>query len=96
MKQTKKTLKNKWFQDIGQITFLEAHINYTMIHFEDGSKKIHAYPLKRYENLLGQNLAFSRIHRKYIVNKDFIQTSSNYSVKLSCGRVLPVARRRKV
>ncbi len=78
------------------ITHLEASTNYTIFHFKDGRQEMHAYTLKKYENEFLQSQAFSRIHRRYLVNRDFIASHNECEVFLACGKRLPLARRRRV
>ncbi|MFN8430708.1 MAG: LytTR family DNA-binding domain-containing protein [Spirosomataceae bacterium] len=78
------------------ITHLEASTNYTIFHFMDGRKEIHAYTLKKYENEFLPTQAFSRIHRRYLVNRGFITAHNDSEVILSCGKRLPLARRRAI
>jgi DNA-binding LytR/AlgR family response regulator len=40
--------------------------------------------------------AFSRIHRRYLVNRAFIASHNECEVFLACGKRLPLARRRRV
>lgn len=80
------------------ITYLEANINYTILHFNDGSKQIHSYTLKRFEEQLCNNNHFQRFHRGFIVNKEYIQKrleSPTNKLILKCGTEIPISRRRK-
>ncbi|MCP9755531.1 LytTR family transcriptional regulator [Lacihabitans sp. CCS-44] len=78
------------------ITHLEASVNYTIFHFKDGHREIHAYTLKKYETDFSSSKAFSRIHRRFLVNRQFIASHNESEVLLSCGKRLPLARRRRV
>ncbi|MCP9770318.1 LytTR family transcriptional regulator [Lacihabitans sp. LS3-19] len=82
--------------DSFNITHLEASVNYTIFHFKDGHREIHAYTLKKFENEFSKSKAFSRIHRRYLVNRKFIASHNESEVFLSCGKKLPLARRRRV
>lgn len=77
------------------ITHLEASVNYTIFHFKDGSREMHSYTLKKYENEFSKTQAFSRIHRRFLVNRNFITSHNESEVLLSCGKRLPLARRRR-
>ena len=68
----------EYLSDSFNITYLEASVNYTIFHFKDGRKEMRAYTLKKYENEFLQTKAFSRIHRRYLVNRNFV-TSHNDS-----------------
>jgi two-component system, LytTR family, response regulator len=77
-----------------EIQYLEASANYTIFHFIDGRKQMHSYTLKHYENILENKQAFSRIHRRYMVNRKSVISYSEYEVLLQNGKSLPVSRRR--
>lgn len=79
-----------------QLTFLEASVNYTILHYADGSTEIHSYTLKKFEEKLDSLKSFSRIHRRYLVNTAFVKRRNTEEVLLFCGKRLPVARRRRV
>lgn len=82
--------------NLDRITYFEANINYTILHLANGDRRIFSYSLKRYASKLENNQAFSRIHRRYLVNRDFIASHNECEVLLSCGKRLPLARRRRV
>ncbi|MCP9767897.1 LytTR family transcriptional regulator [Lacihabitans sp. LS3-19] len=77
------------------IQYLEASSNYTIFHFQDGVKQLHSYTLKHYEKLLIAHHAFSRIHRRFLVNRAFIASHSSTEVFLTSGKQLPLSRRRR-
>ena len=88
-----KTPENK------EITYLEADINYTIFHMNDGKKIISSFTLKKYET--DSRLAgFLRVHKSFLLNPDFIkhyeQRGKKATVHLSTGKVLVVSRRRMV
>lgn len=95
VKTSQKNMKIQ-LSDSFTITHLEASTNYTIFHFIDGRKEIHAYTLKKYENEFLPTNAFSRIHRRYLVNRGFITSHNDSEVILTCGKRLPLARRRRV
>lgn len=76
--------------------FFEASVNYTILHFQDGSKEMHSYTLKRFEELLSSDTAFVRIHKSFLVNKQYIAEVNPANVVMYSGVVLPLARRRRV
>ncbi len=82
--------------NFSNLIYLEASGNYTIFHWNEGSKNIFSYTLKHFENQLSSDLAFSRIHRKFLVNKKFIIYHDNNEVLLTNGIRLPVARRRSI
>ena len=83
------------FQDVSEVAYFEANTNYTFIHLKNGEKHLLSYTLKRFEEMLGDDLNFSRIHRSYLVNTRHIRHRSTCEVMLKDGLVLPVARRRR-
>jgi DNA-binding LytR/AlgR family response regulator len=78
------------------ITHLEADINYTVIYRKCGTKEIVSYTLKRFEECLSDNASFVRIHKRFLVNKNFVHQVMPLKVILFSGKVLPIARRRKI
>lgn len=82
------------------ISHLEADVNYTIIYRNRGSKEtskeVVCYTLKRFEELLANNTSFIRIHKSYLVNKQFIREIKPATVIMASGEVLPLARRRKI
>jgi DNA-binding LytR/AlgR family response regulator len=59
------------FIALQQIVYFEAFDNYSFVHTLDGEKKLCDYSLLFLETRLNED--FSRIHRKYIVNKSHIR-----------------------
>lgn len=85
------------FVNIGDIIYLEAESNYTLLYLT-GSKKITvSKTLKEFEELLPP-LIFIRIHHSYIINKKFIQRyikGEGGQVVMSNNKMLDVSRRKK-
>jgi two-component system LytT family response regulator len=77
------------------ITHLEADQNYTVVHYQDGSKATHGYTLKVFESKLTASTNFRRIHRKYLVNYEYVKHRFESSVLMKSGVELPVSRRRR-
>ena len=80
------------------ILYLEAAINYTLIHLQSGKVKVSPKTLLFHVNN-SLNKSFVRIHRAFCVNRDYIQ---NYNEKdnantllLRGGIELTVSRRKK-
>jgi DNA-binding LytR/AlgR family response regulator len=80
------------------IIYLEASVNYTLIHLQNGVVKVSPKTLLFHVNN-SLNESFVRIHRTFCVNKNYIQ---NYDEKneanilqLSSGIKLAVSRRKK-
>lgn len=55
------------------IFYLQAHINYTIIHYCDGSKIVSSSTLKKHEVAL-KNYNFLRINKSQLVNQEFIES----------------------
>ncbi|MES2794513.1 MAG: LytTR family DNA-binding domain-containing protein [Bacteroidota bacterium] len=83
----------KFLGNPDQITHLEAHKNYSNIYFSDGTSKLVAYNLKKFEDYLSNNLAFKRVHKSYIVNKNFISKISEDGMRINLNNkiVIPVS-----
>jgi DNA-binding LytR/AlgR family response regulator len=92
-----KALNEKNFGiDFNEVVYLASDINYTFVHFQNGNQQIHAYTLKMFENFLSQSANFVRIHRKFLVNRQFIDFKTENHIKLLNGNYLPIARRRRI
>jgi DNA-binding LytR/AlgR family response regulator len=89
-------MKKHYTDPLEYITHFEASINYTLIHRDNEKVEVCSYTLKRFEEMLASNPSFVRIHKGYIVNKQFIREVMPSNVVLHSGAVLPLARRRKV
>ena len=85
----------KYLSNQDQITHLVAQKNYTQVYFQDGSCKLLAYNLKRLEEYLSNNELFQRVHKSYIVNKNFISTISEDGerIKLLDKTVIPISNK---
>ncbi|NHF61271.1 response regulator transcription factor [Flavobacteriaceae bacterium TP-CH-4] len=63
--------ENILFVPIENIVYFEAFDNYSFVYDKKGEKKLCDYSLLFLETRLGEE--FSRVHRKYIVNKGHIE-----------------------
>jgi len=91
------SLEGLQFVEIGNIIYLEAESNYTIIYIKDGYKITVSKTLKDFEELLSHQL-FIRIHHSHIINKNHIQRyirGEGGQVIMSNGKILDVARRKK-
>jgi two-component system, LytTR family, response regulator len=88
-------LHGRQWVKFGQIVRLEGVGNYTNCVFADGSHLLVALTLKRLHNRIPAD-AFVRPHRKHLINRLFITQihASNYTVDLSNGDCIAIARRR--
>jgi len=79
------------------IIYLEADVNYSIFHFENGKKWISSFTLKYYQNKVEIN-HFLRIHRSFLLNPQYITEVSKRGrdayIKLANGKELKVARRK--
>lgn len=81
---------------LGEILYLEADGNYTMIFTANGRKILSSRTLLDYEKILGPE-GFFRIHRAYLVNLKAISSYRNSPIPeviLVDGQRLEVSRRR--
>ena len=53
------------------IIMLEGYVNYTLIHLQNGTKKLYARTLRHFEELLSEE-HFIRVHRGFLVNSSCI------------------------
>lgn len=87
------TLKNI---DPKEISYFEAAINYTILHFNNGKQELHSYTLKKFEDELS-NTNFVRPHRSYLINKSYVDATKSHpnSYVLKCGKIIPISRRKR-
>ncbi|GJM36107.1 MAG: DNA-binding response regulator [Saprospiraceae bacterium] len=71
--------------------------NYTMVHLQEGRKKLISRTLKDFESLLN-GFSFFRVHHSYLANlnhiHEFIRADGGYLI-MTNGMKLPVARTRR-
>jgi DNA-binding LytR/AlgR family response regulator len=79
--------------DFNQVIYLQANVNYTKLHYVNNKTEIFAYTLGLFEAQLG--ISFIRIHKAFLVNRQFIALKKQRKVMLLSGEFLPIARRRK-
>lgn len=80
--------------DPSSITYLEADINYTVIHSADGKSRVLSTTLKIVHESLKDQGQFIRISRKVVVNMDFVKKFKNNHFFLTNGEKLTPSRRR--
>jgi DNA-binding LytR/AlgR family response regulator len=78
-----------------QIIFMESEINYTRIHYKDGSKQILSYTLKKVLGSFECQNNLRRISRQIVVNTDEVSPNPIGKFEVSPGRFIAVSRRRK-
>ena len=80
-----------------EITYLEADINYTIFHLNNGKKIVSSFTLKKYETDIQLN-GFLRVHKSFLLNPQFIKHFSQHgkkgTIQLTTGKVLEVSRRK--
>ncbi|MVM33192.1 response regulator receiver protein [Spirosoma sp. HMF4905] len=82
---------------VADLVYLEGELNYTWLQFADGRRILVPYTIKRIEAKL-PDAWFIRLHRHYLVNRQFIERVEYNSPRpifyLVTGVALPVSRRR--
>jgi DNA-binding LytR/AlgR family response regulator len=81
-----------------EILYLEANLNYTIIHLKDGKVKLSAHTLLHHvNNYLDES--FIRIHRAFCVNKNHIESFDKPQLPkyllLNGGTKLTISRRQR-
>lgn len=80
-----------------EISYLEADINYTIFHLNDGKKIISSFTLKKYETD-SRLTGFLRVHKSVLINPDFVknivQDGKKATVRMQDGTTLKVSRRK--
>ena len=77
------------------VILMEAEINYTNLHFQNGERILVCQTLKSLEEKM-KGLGFLRIHRKILLNTQYIShfDELNTSFVLKNGREVEVSRRK--
>ncbi|MBA4850566.1 LytTR family DNA-binding domain-containing protein [Emticicia sp. BO119] len=90
-------MTRKIYPQTDEIVYLEAQINYTILHLKNGRKIVSSTTLK-YHQADSCLDGFLRVHRSYLINPDFIKNIVRERTKtiaqLLDGRELEVSRRR--
>ncbi|WP_304232099.1 LytTR family DNA-binding domain-containing protein [Jiulongibacter sediminis] len=77
------------------ILFLEADVNYTDIHYQNGKIQTLSVTLKRVLKAIENEGSYVRISLKHAINKRCITSVSKDSVRIKGGTTLKASRRRK-
>jgi len=91
------TLDGILFFNITDIIYLEAHSNYTEIHFANNQKIIASRTLKEFEEMLPAD-KFFRPHHSHIINLQYIKRyirGDGGQIELQNGTVVSVSRSKK-
>ena len=76
-----------------EITHLQGEGNYTYVYTSQGKRYLVSKTMKNVQEALRAD--FIRIHKSYIVNPEFVTARLETDLLLlSCGRKVPIARRR--
>ena len=80
---------------LDNIRYLQADINYTIIHTSQEKSIISSTTIKRLNDKI-ESQDFVRINKKYVLNKKFIKTynDTNSSVMLDDGKTFYLSRRK--
>lgn len=63
------------------VVYLASDTNNISVYFQIGEYKLHAYTLKIFEEYLSKSANFIRIHRKFLVNQEYIELKSGNHIK---------------
>jgi DNA-binding LytR/AlgR family response regulator len=77
-----------------QVIMLVADSNYTQIYFEDGTKILVSMTLGKVQTLLDTGKNFIRIHRSFVVNRNFIENFDSSNIYLPNKQAIHISRRR--
>ncbi|MFN3381497.1 LytR/AlgR family response regulator transcription factor [Runella zeae] len=80
--------------DTQNIMYLQSEVNYTRFFTKDGKAYLEAKTLKHFNGVL-EGSDFIRIHKSFLVNKNFIVEMTPEFVELRNGVQLPVSRRKR-
>ena len=85
------------FFNISDIVYLEAHSNYTEIHFANSQKIVASRTLKEFEEMLPGD-KFFRPHHSHIINLQYIKRyirGDGGQIELQNGTIVSVSRSKK-
>lgn len=75
------------------VMYFEGDGTYAKVYFQFGKKQLYARCLSHIHAKVGEQ--FLRIHRKYLVNRNYIKNVNTTSVELHNGLILAISRRRQ-
>jgi DNA-binding LytR/AlgR family response regulator len=80
------------------ILYLQSEINYTHIHFVDGTVLKVAYTLRRLEKRFKDFPKFFRCSRSYLVNMDYMASynQETFEVIMTNGKTISISRRKRL
>jgi DNA-binding LytR/AlgR family response regulator len=87
-------MNTKHYPESQEIMYLEADVNYTIFHLENGNKLLSSSTLLVHQNKLQ---GFIRVNRKHLINPIYIShlnlESKSKAICLKSGLELKVSRR---
>ena len=75
-----------------EISYLQGEGNYTFICTKSGKRYLVSKNLKTVQETLDAD--FVRVHKSYMVNPNHVTARLFESIQMSCGKSIPIARRR--
>jgi len=83
------TLNNKKVVYLDNLRYIKSERNYLLFH-DDTGKIMDRNKLKSILNVLPPN--FTRVHRSYIINKNFIAATNSHTLTLNTSEEIPISR----
>ena len=83
------TLNNKKVIYLENLRFIKSERNY-LLFYDDTGKTMDRNKLKTILNVLPPN--FTRVHRSYIINKNYISATNSHTLTLSSSEEIPISR----
>ncbi len=84
------------FVRIDKVLYLESDINYTSVYYQDGSKQVLSYTLKKVFSFLAHQENLIRINRHIVINSKKIKSNKMGLFEVSPGKMVCISRRRKL
>ncbi|RQO30453.1 hypothetical protein DBR32_12880 [Taibaiella sp. KBW10] len=86
------------FVQVDTIVYLEAKGAYTVLYLNNGEKHVKSKNLKLYEAFFKYHSQFVRVHKSYIVNKNYIKAYKKDTAELVCanGILIPTTLAYKI
>jgi two-component system LytT family response regulator len=77
-----------------EIVYLQSELNYTRVYLENGMMYFVATTLKKIEDRIANEAQFVRLNRAVLVNKKFVRSQIDSTVKMQNNMVFKISRRR--
>ena len=88
-----KTPKGEIARFVKNIKYFKVYGHIVTIVYNEVPERVHG-TLDEYEGRM-KNMGFIRIHKSYLVNYRYIASIEKTTVKLTCGKELPMSRKRE-